>query len=332
MSYTMNISFVIPTYNSGQTIKECLASIRSQDYPQEKVEIVICDGGSQDQTRSLCAPFQVKIIDNPWTIHPKGRPLGIAQSSGEIVCCLDSDNVLPETTWISKMIHPFADPEVAAAEPIAYTARKKDSLCTKYCAAIGGDDPIAVYLGYFDRMSLLQKDWTKVPREETVKDGYIKVRFSDAQRIPPLGANGFMVRKHLLQEIRYDPFLHVDIAHQLIKKGHAIWAKVKTGLHHIHAQDLKKFIQKKKRRVLRRMDRESIPFYSYPFSPQDWLSLGARLALFFPVCQDALRLSQIDPNLPWFHVKATYQIFFLYAYNRIRGPFLRFSDKIYEKV
>ena len=44
------ITFSIPTYNTASDLPDCLNSIRSQDYPQDKIEIIIADGGSEDDT------------------------------------------------------------------------------------------------------------------------------------------------------------------------------------------------------------------------------------------------------------------------------------------
>ena len=44
------ISVLIATFNSHNTIEMCLNSVRSQEYPQKKIEIILADGGSKDDT------------------------------------------------------------------------------------------------------------------------------------------------------------------------------------------------------------------------------------------------------------------------------------------
>lgn len=44
------ISVLIATFNSHNTMELCLDSVRSQDYPQDKIEIILADGGSKDDT------------------------------------------------------------------------------------------------------------------------------------------------------------------------------------------------------------------------------------------------------------------------------------------
>lgn len=44
-------SMIMPVLNSQRTIEKALSSIREQDFPQERIEILVIDGGSKDHTR-----------------------------------------------------------------------------------------------------------------------------------------------------------------------------------------------------------------------------------------------------------------------------------------
>jgi glycosyltransferase involved in cell wall biosynthesis len=63
-----SISIVIPTYNGEQTLAQCLESIVKQDYPREKVEIIIVDGGSKDKTLDVAKngldPSTMRTLEN----------------------------------------------------------------------------------------------------------------------------------------------------------------------------------------------------------------------------------------------------------------------------
>jgi glycosyltransferase involved in cell wall biosynthesis len=50
-SHFPKISFIIPVLNAAGILGNCLQSIRRQDYPQEKFEIIVGDAGSKDGTR-----------------------------------------------------------------------------------------------------------------------------------------------------------------------------------------------------------------------------------------------------------------------------------------
>ena len=101
------ISSIIPTYNSEKTIKKCLTSILSQDYPD--LEVLIVDGGSKDKTIDICKNFPVKIISLQKNIVGFSRQIGVDESTGDVCAFIDSDVVLPSETWLSRIVRHFYD-------------------------------------------------------------------------------------------------------------------------------------------------------------------------------------------------------------------------------
>jgi len=88
------VSIIIPTYNSGETLEECLRSIQGQNYPF--YEVIIVDDFSDDGTLETAKEFGAKIIQqkcNP----AQARNIGIANSTGKYALFLDSDQVLSQT-------------------------------------------------------------------------------------------------------------------------------------------------------------------------------------------------------------------------------------------
>ena len=58
------ISIVIATYNEQKNIFKFLTSLTMQNYPRDRLEIIIVDGGSTDGTIEIAKKFKVKIIIN----------------------------------------------------------------------------------------------------------------------------------------------------------------------------------------------------------------------------------------------------------------------------
>lgn len=54
------VSVVTPTFNSIRTIDEYMKALAGQDYPHEKMELIITDGGSTDGTLERLEAFKVK--------------------------------------------------------------------------------------------------------------------------------------------------------------------------------------------------------------------------------------------------------------------------------
>ncbi len=112
------ISVCLPTYNNEKTIERCLKTIFDQDYPKDKFEVLVIDGGSLDGTVKIAGKYNVNIIDNPYRIEEKGRVIGINASKGEVVAFIDADNYLVDKYFFRKLVLPFLEnPKVAISQP-----------------------------------------------------------------------------------------------------------------------------------------------------------------------------------------------------------------------
>lgn len=58
------VSVVTPTFNSIRTIDEYMKALAGQDYPHEKMELIIADGGSTDGTLEQLSSFN-DVYDIP---------------------------------------------------------------------------------------------------------------------------------------------------------------------------------------------------------------------------------------------------------------------------
>ena len=47
------ISIIVPAFNEERTVDRCLNSIKIQNYPHDKMEVIVVDDGSTDNTRSV---------------------------------------------------------------------------------------------------------------------------------------------------------------------------------------------------------------------------------------------------------------------------------------
>ena len=89
------VSIIIPCRNEEKFIARCLDSIIANDYPKEKIEILIMDGRSEDKTREIIKsyvkhyPF-IRLLDNPRKFTPLALNIGIKNAQGEIVIRMDS--------------------------------------------------------------------------------------------------------------------------------------------------------------------------------------------------------------------------------------------------
>ena len=88
------VSVIIPTYNSGKYIEECINSVINQTYTN--LEIIVVDDCSNDNTLSILKKYKdkriklIKLEENKGVSYARNR--GIDFSSGEFICFLDSDD------------------------------------------------------------------------------------------------------------------------------------------------------------------------------------------------------------------------------------------------
>ena len=102
------VSIVCPLYNEELFIERCIQSILAQDLPREQWELLLVDGGSTDQTRTLIAPYQkehsnIRLLDNPNRIVPYAMNIGIRAAKGEYICLIDAHADYP-MNYISTLL------------------------------------------------------------------------------------------------------------------------------------------------------------------------------------------------------------------------------------
>ncbi|UCD84903.1 MAG: glycosyltransferase family 2 protein [Deltaproteobacteria bacterium] len=93
------ISIIIPCRNENNFIGKCLDSIIANDYPKDKLEILVVDGMSDDGTREIVSryyeeyPF-IRLLYNPEKFTPMAMNLGINCSKGEVIVMVNAHSVL----------------------------------------------------------------------------------------------------------------------------------------------------------------------------------------------------------------------------------------------
>ena len=92
------VSVNILTYNGENLIEQCLKSVLNQTYPN--IEILVIDNASTDRTvEEIRNPKHeirnIRVIENKENLgFAAGHNLGIRESRGEYVLCLNQDVVL----------------------------------------------------------------------------------------------------------------------------------------------------------------------------------------------------------------------------------------------
>jgi len=85
------VSVIVPCLNEEGFIGNCLQSLENQNYPKDKMEVLVVDGMSKDKTREIIKKYPfAKLLDNPKHIIPCAMNIGIRQARGDIVIKADA--------------------------------------------------------------------------------------------------------------------------------------------------------------------------------------------------------------------------------------------------
>jgi hyaluronan synthase len=120
MDDSPSLTVIIPAYNEGPMVKKAIYSVLAAHYPLEKLEVLVIDDGSRDDTWSY---IKAAFIENPSLVttvrfpHNKGKRAaleeGFRRARGEIVVTLDSDSVIESHTLL-EIAGPFRDLKIGA--------------------------------------------------------------------------------------------------------------------------------------------------------------------------------------------------------------------------
>jgi succinoglycan biosynthesis protein ExoA len=89
------VTVAIPCFNEERHIAACMDDLFGQDYPADRVEVLVGDGMSTDRTREVLAdiskrhPGRLRVIDNPRRLQAAAMNAMIAEARGDIIVRMD---------------------------------------------------------------------------------------------------------------------------------------------------------------------------------------------------------------------------------------------------
>lgn len=248
MDQLPSITVAMPTWNCASVIGKSLKSIRDQDYPQDKVDIIILDGGSDDDTLKIAKSFGARIVSRPdLRENQEGRrAIGVHESRAEFIASIDADNVLVNRDWFLQMIQPLQeDPEIVASQSLWYHHQKSDVPLNRYFALFGVNDPVPYFLNKRDRLTHFENSWQLLGSAED-RGKYYRVEFT-ADQLPTIGCNGYVVRREAILQTKcnINEYFHIDVNVDLINLGFNKFAFVKNDVLHLTGATFFKFFKKR---------------------------------------------------------------------------------------
>lgn len=185
------ISVITPTLNSEQDLPKFMESIKRQKYPNDKIEIIISDGGSTDSTIKIAKQNHAKIIKNKYVFAEPGIYLGMQKAKGELLMVLAPDNIYEDKHAFRKIADVFSNNEIYAAFP-KHDSLLSDTLFTKYMNTF--TDPINHFVY---SAAANARTFKKVYKTVSAHKAYDVYDFNSSKILPILAlAQGFTIRRN----------------------------------------------------------------------------------------------------------------------------------------
>jgi len=156
-NFTPKVSIIIPTYMGAKWIAQRLDNIYDQDYPRDKIEIIVVDSNSPDGTGKIVSQWAEnhKDVVTKLVVEPRRgklaavlKGLNHVSPDSELVVLTD-DDCLWEKSALKNVVKYFADPTVGAV-----------TSSIKYLGTDGTDN---VYRDFYNQVRIAESKWWSTP-------------------------------------------------------------------------------------------------------------------------------------------------------------------------
>lgn len=114
------VAVVVPCFNEEAGVVATVKSLLELDYPKDKLEILLVNDGSTDNTLATIQQFasdpRIKIFSKENGGKHTAMNLALGETQAELIGCLDADSIVAKDALL-RIIPVFSNPRIAAATP-----------------------------------------------------------------------------------------------------------------------------------------------------------------------------------------------------------------------
>lgn len=110
-----SVDILIAAKNEERYIGSCLEALQVQEYPKDRLKIIVIDNGSLDNTARIVEQRGVHVLSEPKRGAAAARNLGLKRSCGELVGFLDA-HCIAENGWVRLMAEQFKASELGGCQ------------------------------------------------------------------------------------------------------------------------------------------------------------------------------------------------------------------------
>lgn len=180
-STDITVSIILPVRNEEPFISRVLTDLKAQDFPKEKMEVLVVDGMSEDKTVEVAERFREEfpnfgILENPGKLASRARNIGLRVASGQYLLFIDGHCSIPSHGMIADMVELFEEREVdVLCRPQPLTMKPQTTFQMAVAAA----------------------------RASIIGHGLDSTIYSDRERFVNAASSGAMYRREVIEKIGY---------------------------------------------------------------------------------------------------------------------------------
>ncbi len=241
------VSLIIVALNDAKRLERCFKSIKKQDYPKNKLELILVDDGSTDNTVAVAKKYGAKVYVNKGGYIYKNLMVGVWKSKGEFFFTPETDIVLGGRDFIKKMVKPMLNDErIVASFSDEKLAKDMHWAARFLCYATAQADPLLEFL--FDKIE------NKIVKKYK---NYSLCKFDE--KLQP-AVRMFYRTKYFKKTSNWksENYFDHDFVINCVRSGFPYFAYVPDpGYFHYHVTSLKHLVTKR----IRNIQKHYLPYY-----------------------------------------------------------------------
>jgi glycosyltransferase involved in cell wall biosynthesis len=148
----LSVTAVVPCLNEARYIGQCLDSLAACDYPKDRLEVLVCDGMSDDGTRAIVNQYAarypfIRLVDNPRRITPCAMNVGIREARGAVIMLIGA-HATYAPTYLSQLVAALEETGADSVGGVLVTLPASDAPLAR-ALAVGQSHRFGVGNSYF---------------------------------------------------------------------------------------------------------------------------------------------------------------------------------------
>lgn len=141
----LHLCIAMGVLNEEKRLPACLNNLMEQDFPKDRLRILIADGGSTDKTWQIADAYGAEVYENPYVTGDMGIRILAGKCREDLFLPWAADNAFPRKDWLRRMVAVYESISDLSFFWGTIRAGQTDPPINKYYALIQSD-PLTWFL------------------------------------------------------------------------------------------------------------------------------------------------------------------------------------------